>query len=120
MATLTRAAVTLAPVDILGWSTTRRSASVVHSIIGDPAPDVTLREPAAAAGDLRTVWADEASALAASAALAVLGGAWTIAIPARPGIDGMSVLVVGDITVSAADDAGAAWMVTIGVQEVAS
>ncbi len=117
MATLTRDAVVLAPVDVLGWSSTRRGASVVHQVIGDTDPDVTVRAPSLASGDLRLIWADEATALAAAAALAVVGGPWVLGIPARPGLDGLSVLVVGDITVAATDDAGAAWTLTVGVQE---
>ncbi len=57
MATMTRGATVLAPVDVLGWSLTRPGRSVVHPILGRAAPTVTVRAAGLRAGTLRTLWA---------------------------------------------------------------
>ncbi len=119
MPTLTRGLVTLVPVDILGWSTTRVTASVVHPIMGDPEPDITLRVPGLSSGELRTLWGDEAGALAARDALAAVGGPWVLTVPERPTL-AMTFQVVGDITLAALADTGTGWSLTCRVQEVAA
>lgn len=117
MATLTRGATVLSPVDVLGWSLTRPGRGVVHTILGQAAPVVTTRAPGLRAGTLRTLWPTHTAALAASAALAVPGAAWTVAVPERPGLS-MLAAVTGDVTEATLTDDGGAWAVDVTVQEV--
>ncbi|MGN8245296.1 hypothetical protein ACTHAM_002415 [Cellulomonas soli] len=117
MATMTRGATVLTPVDVLGWSLSRPSRSVVHDLLGTDEVEVTVRPAGPRTGTLRTLWTDHTSALAAAAALAVPGGAWVVAVPERPGLS-MTALVTGDVDESSLSDDGAGWAVDVTVTEV--
>ena len=116
MATITRGATTLTPLDVLGWSLTRKGQTVVHPIIGDTDPDLTVRDAALRSGIVRTLWSTMAAALAASQALAVAGTPWTFTVPETPGLT-MRAYVVGDVTEASLDERGTAWVVDVTVQE---
>lgn len=115
--TITRGATVLTPALIVPGRLTRPGRSVVHAILGDPEPDVTLRAPGLRTGDIRTLWATPAAALAAVAALGAPGGSWTIA---GAGDADMVMKVVGDIVIEPTSDGMASRAVTITVQEVSA
>lgn len=114
MATITRGAVTLTAIDVLGWSMTRETRTVVHPIIGDPEPDVTTRAPGLRTGDVHVIVATHVQAKTIADALAVPGGAWTIDAELLT----MRARVTGDISVTSHDEEGSPWHVTVGVHEV--
>ena len=116
MATITRDAVTITAVDVLGWSMTRPARSVVHTILGDPEPDITAREPGLRSGAVRCLFDTESAAQACADALAIVGGSWRFAAADLS----LTAQVVGDIAVDAGTDWGGAWIVTVTVQEVSS
>lgn len=116
MATITRDAITITAIDILGWSMTRPGRSVVHAILGDSEPDVTIREAGLRAGQVRVLFATEAAAQACADALAGVGGPWVF--------DGdvltLTARITGDLVIDALSDDGGAWATTVTVQEVSS
>ncbi len=116
MPTITRGAVTLTPQVILPARLTRPGSSIVHRIIGDPEPDVTIRDAGLRTGELRTLWPTAAAAEAAAAALAIAGGPWLLE---ETGDCDMTALVVGDVLLDGAADGANARLVTITVQEIA-
>lgn len=117
--TLTRGAVTVTPVDLLGWRMLRPGASVVHTIIGDTEPEITSRAPGMRRGDLRLMFATAAAADAAADALAVPGAAWTLDVPEH-GIT-RRVKITGDVSIEASGDAApVGWLVTVAAQEVSA
>lgn len=115
MATMTRGAVTLTALDVLGWSMTRTSRTVVHDIIGDSEPDVTARPPGLRTGTVRLLVSTEAEAEVIASALAVVGGPWSI----DASVLTMDARVTGDITTTSLTDDGVMWAVDVGVYEVA-
>jgi hypothetical protein len=116
MATITRGAVTITASDVLGWSMTRAGRSVVHVVLGDPEPDVTIRAPGLRAGQVRCLFTTEAQAQACADTLAVPGGSWLF----DAAVLTLRAQVTGDIVVDATDDAGTAWTTTATVQEVSA
>lgn len=119
MATVTRGATVLTPADVVGLSLTRTSRTVVLDVLGDPEPDVIAAEPRLRSGSLVLRWerAGLAEAEAAVAALSTIGGPWEFDHPEQSW--SLLAKVVGDVQLDSLTDDGAAWSVTVGVQEVA-
>lgn len=65
MTVITAGTYTLTPTLVLGYSATRTSNSVVHTIIGRPAPVVTLRPAMLRSGTLELFFPEKADAFAA-------------------------------------------------------
>lgn len=118
MTTLTRAAMTITPTIVDGYSASQSARTILHDIIGRANPDASFAPDGMRSGALRCMFALEAAADAARTALAQ-PGVWTLADPDRSTI-GMSFVRVGDMTLELDDETRTLWVLTVGYQEVAS
>lgn len=109
---------TVAPILVDGYEATREPGTVVHDVINKIYPDVTLRAAGARRGSLRMLFATEADAINAYAALAYLG-VFTIADPDVPGIDMRFVVAEGDLLIGLDDESRKLWWVEVPFVEVA-
>jgi len=113
--TITKGDVTVTPALVLGYDAARMSRNLVHNLIGNGAPNVTLKPASLRSGTLELLFADESTA-AACEALHATEGSFTLTDSDRPSI-GM-VYVVGSIRRQLEPETRAFWIVSVGFQEV--
>jgi hypothetical protein len=116
--TITKGATTVVALFVLGWNTPRTARTVEHDVIGKPIPDFTLR-PSGPRGGTLTYFFDQLTAAQACETLHADAPAQvTVADPGIPaGV--LTYVVTGDVTLSAADEAGAVWTVAVGFRAAA-
>jgi hypothetical protein len=114
--TISDGTTTLTPMLVLGWSTSREARTVVHRLIGQAAPDVTLRPHALRSGSLRILCADMAEALAMEA-LHAAGVVLTLDDDDVSAV-AMSYVVSGALSVDLDPATLARWVVTADFTEV--
>lgn len=71
MTTITHSAGTIIPEVVHGFTATRAPGTLVHTILGSPNPDVSLRPAAPRAGTLELVFATATDAVAAESVIVV-------------------------------------------------
>lgn len=116
MTSMTNGAVTVTPVDILGYKSARSARTVLHSIIGRSAPDVSFAPASLRRGTLETFFTSEAAALAAEQAHAT-PAVWTLIETGVTSIAMRYVVAEGEIT-RELDEGRRRWTVSIPFQEV--
>ena len=102
---------------ITGYESTRESGNVIHSIIGRPSPEVTLRAAGLRTGNLEALLLLEADAIALESLLAK-PKTLLLTDPDVTGVN-MSFVLAGPITRTLEDDTRRAWLVKFDFQEVA-
>lgn len=117
VSTITHAGGVIAPEVINGWSSTREARTIAHTILGSPAPDITLRPAAARRGVLRCVFAEEADAAAAVEVFAT-PQVLTFIDDDRPTLAGAFVVTNGDITLDLDGATADVWVVSVPFAEV--
>lgn len=112
---ITHAAGVITPAAMKGWDARADTRSLVHTILGRPDPDVTLRPTGMRRGALTLVFADGAAAYSARAILAV-PQLLTLANPDVAQVSMPFVVAGGEL----GDVLGAAgeWTLTVPFQEV--
>jgi hypothetical protein len=116
MTTLSDGVTTVTPILVDGYTSTRESGNVVHTIIASASPEVTLRAARLRTGTLVLLFATQAEALAAEA-LHALPVVLTLADPDVSGIN-MSYVAHGTIVVELDDQTRELWTVSVDFQEV--
>lgn len=106
------------PILVDGYEATREPGNVVHDIINKTYPDVTLRAPGARRGSLRLLFATEADAINAFAAMAYVGD-FTITDPDVPGIEMRFVVAEGGLYIGIDDQSRNVWWVEVPFVEIA-
>jgi hypothetical protein len=114
--TLSDGTTTVTPILVDGYTSTRESGNVVHTIISSVSPEVTLRAARLRTGTLRLLFATQAEALVGEA-LHALPVVLVLADPDVSGIN-MSYVAHGNIEVSLDDATRTAWIVSVDFQEV--
>lgn len=116
---ITSGAAIITPTLILGFESKREAATLVHSIIGRAAPDVTLRPAALRNGVSELGFNASTSEADSAAAEAILAGGTVCALISsdRSTVE-MSFVVQGEITRTLEDATRSAWVVSFGWQEV--
>jgi hypothetical protein len=114
--TLSDGTTTLNPTIVDGWESAQASRNVIHDILGNTSPDVTLRAPRMRTGTLKTVWLTKAQAEAARQ-LHLTANVFTLTSTEITYIT-MQYVVAGNITTTLYDDTRNAWTVNIDFQEV--
>ncbi|MBN9207282.1 MAG: hypothetical protein J0H96_01300 [Microbacterium ginsengisoli] len=113
--TITTSSTTITPDAVDGFESQRAAGTLVHPILGSSSPDITLRPARLRSGTLRLVFLSETAAKAAEDALSA-AAVFTLTTD-RTTLP--STLVITDRITRALDDATrAAWIVTVGYQEV--
>lgn len=103
------------PTLVLDYEESRTGGNVLHTVIGRPDPDVTLRAAGLKHGSLRLFFTSNATARACANDLAVAGVHYWEDVTAS--ID-FSFVVDGDVRLRAEDETGAVWVVEVEYQEV--
>ena len=117
MATITDGVSTITPDLILGWRSTRTSRTVLHTVIGKPDPDVTLRPSGLRAGVLRLFFLTSDDAHAAEALHTTAAVLHLDADPEQPDLS-MAYVTAGPVDYAAATDEGRHWTLDVTYQEV--
>lgn len=115
--TITVDTTVITPTLVEGYEVTRTSQNVVHTILGKPDPDVSLRPAGMRSGTLELLFNTEADAWTAHDALCS-GEVCALASTDLGGID-MAFVVTEDATITLDDDTRKVWHVEFGFQEVA-
>jgi hypothetical protein len=116
--TITKGASIVLALFVLGWDTPRTARTVEHNVIGKPVPDFTLRPSGPRGGTLTYFFDDLGDAVACETLHADAPAPLTVADPAIPG-GSLVYVVTGDVTLSAANEAGAVWTVAVGFRAAA-
>lgn len=114
--TITHNSTTITPLLVLGWESTQDTRNVVHEILGNSTPDVTLRSAKSRTGTLQTLWTSAAEAETCRT-LHALEGTFTLA-STEVSQANMTYVVGGAITVSLDDESRDLWTVAIDFIEV--
>lgn len=112
--TISDGVTTVAPLVVDGYESTRAPRTIVHEVLNNPNPSVSLKPAGLRTGTLSAVFATRADAVeceAMLAAAAVLTLTSTVDV-------GMTFVVHEDITVTLDDSTRAVWLVSFGYQEV--
>lgn len=117
MTTIAKAGATVTALTVLGWDTTRPARTVVHAVIGKPEPDFTLRASGPRTGTVRYLFAELADAEACESLHGDAPAPVTLTDPATPGSP-MVYLVTGAVHLTADDEAGTRWSVSVDFTEI--
>lgn len=108
---------TITPDIVDGWRASREARTIVHTILGRAAPDVTFRPAGIRSGSLTCVFSVEADAAAAADVFAI-PQVLTLTDADRPHLAMSFVVADGDIDVSLDDETRDVWIVTVPFREV--
>lgn len=114
--TISNGTTTLTPTIVDGWESVQATRNVIHDILGNTSPDVTLRPARMRTGTLKTVWETKAQAEAARQ-LHLTATVFTLTSDVITYIT-MQYVVAGAVTTTLFDDTRNAWTVDIEYQEV--
>lgn len=114
--TITKATVTITPLEVLGYQSVRKTGNLLHQVIGRNDVDVTFKAAGLRSGTISMLFPTQAAALQCEALYASPGIA-VLADTDIPGI-GMAHVPSGDITVTLDDESRALWTVDVQFQEV--
>lgn len=95
--TITNGNASVTPVLVVEYAHRRSTRSIVHDVIGDAIPDVTLRPAGTREGTLRAVCTDPADVTTLDAMLAA-PAVITVTSDDEPRLDGLRFVVAGDDT----------------------
>lgn len=114
--TITTGDTTITPTIITGWEASQDSRNVIHTIIGRPSPDVTLKPAALRSGTLEMVFetaadAEEARQLHTDAVVFTLTSTDQTTI-------NMTYVVSGNIGSVLEDVTRNLWIITVDFQEI--
>lgn len=114
--TITTGTTTITPTIITGWDANQDSRNVIHTIIGRPSPDVTLKPAALRSGTLEMVFetaeeAEEARQLHMDAAV------FTLTSTSQTTIN-MTYVVAGTISSVLEDVSRRIWLISVDFQEI--
>lgn len=116
MTTITHSTGVITPTIVDGYSAARTPRTILHPILGRDAEDVTLRPASLRKGTLQLVFAGEADARAAVAALAV---PQVLALyDPDVSIDMSFVIAEDDVVLELDDETRDAWIVAVPFHEV--
>lgn len=115
--TITHAGGVITPVALEGWEASAQARSIVHTILGRPDPDITLRPTGLRSGTLTLVFATGADAYAARAVLAV-PQQLTLANSTVAQVSMLFIVAGGDLGEVIADSGE--WRLSVPFQEVSS
>jgi hypothetical protein len=112
LTTVTKDAVTVTPLFVIGWQSAREARTVVHDILGKPTADFTLRPSGPRGGTLTYFFADLADAISCEVLHADAPGILVLSDTAIPG-GTMAYVVTGDVSLVAANDEGRRWTLEV-------
>lgn len=108
---------TVTPLLVDGYEATRDARTVVHEVAGKTFPDVTLRPAGSRRGRLRMLFATEADATAAYAALSA-PRVFMLTEADLPGIEMRFVIAAGEMLIGLDDEGRRRWWVEVPFVEV--
>ncbi|MCK2028095.1 hypothetical protein KZC56_17495 [Microbacterium sp. SSW1-47] len=115
--TITHAAGSITPRVIEGYTATREARTVIHDILNQSNPDVTLRAAGPRRGSLKCVFPTETEAVAAFGVFSV-PQVLLLTDAAVPSVGMSFVVAEGDLTVSLDPDTRVVWIVNVPFVEV--
>lgn len=114
---ITSGSETITPVLVTGYGSSRESANIIHTVLGSPNPDVTIRPAALRSGTLSLLFDDEAESLAAEL-LHTTGQTFAVVSTERASVEMTYVVGRGTIDRELDDATRDAWIVRVPFQEV--
>lgn len=115
--TITRDATSLTPRLVLGYKSEREARNLIHTVIGRPDPEVTMKAAGLRTGTLEFLMLTLTDALAMESLHTGLG-VLTLTDDDRPGLN-MSYVASGKIEVELDDETRSLWVVRVDFHEVA-
>lgn len=106
----------VAPQLVMDIATESESGNVVHKLLGNPIPDITLRPASSRTGTWKLFFLDEASSEAAEL-LHRQPGVFVLDYPERPSI-AMTYVVEGRVRRTLDPDTLTRWVLEVGYREV--
>jgi hypothetical protein len=114
MLTITSSAATISPDLSVGYSWDSASQNIVHRLLTNPEPIITLRPAEPRSGTLTLLFRDDAAALECER-IHKLAEVFTLTDTTRPGAD-MRYVVDGRVGVELDPSTGHIWIVTVDFQ----
>lgn len=116
--TLTANSVMRTPQLVLGYSSTRSAGNIVHPVIGNPSPDVTLAAAGLRTGTLSMLCLNLADALAVQS---LHTGPYVVVLADSdlPALN-MTYVASGTIAIALDDETRTRWTVTVDFQEISA
>lgn len=114
--TISNSSNSVQPNLVLGYAVSRKSANMIHTIIGRSDPDVTLKPAGLRTGKLEFFFLTLADALTADT-IHKAEGTVALADTDLPALN-MSYVTSGDIELELDDDTRKRWIVRVDFQEV--